>query len=397
MTFLLNSDNVFDYLVRHEICKQEDLSNVKITAKEYKNFNLLVSLGNSRSVLVKQERPNAQENNRNALWYEWRIHEFIQSFPELGELSILTSEVIHFDLENSIIVLNYFENYLDFNHFYGDRHNQVFPTEIAMSLGISLATLHKRTLDSQSYREFLTQSVTPGEPAKVRVPKFLRGLDRVGPGVFGRISTDGLEFWKLYQRYDSLHQSMTDLCKTFDPCCLTHNDLGLRNLLVNLNWDVLITTQQASAPIVRLIDWEFFSWGDPAYDLGMLLSGYLKIWLRSLVVSSAIDIQMSLRLAATPLETVQPSMVAILKGYAAYFPEIFERHPHFLSRVMQFTGLVLIKRIQGKLEQLDSFDNTSICILQVAKALLCNPEQSILNVLGVKGSELMTNQPTPAL
>jgi hypothetical protein len=63
--------------------------------------------------------------------------------------------------------------------------------------------------------------------------------------------------------------------------------------------------------------------------------------------------------------------------------------------VMQFTGLVLIKRIQVKLEQLDSFDNTSICTLQVAKALLCNPKQSMLNVLGTAGAELMANQPIP--
>jgi hypothetical protein len=146
---------------------------------------------------------------------------------------------------------------------------------------------------------------------------------------------------------------------------------------------------------VRIIDWEFLSWGDPAYDLGMVVSGYLKIWLRSLVVSSAIDIQMALRLATTPLETLQPSMVAILKSYLAYFPEILERHPNFLSRVMQFTGLLLIKRIQVKLGQLEPFDNTSICTLQVAKALLCNPEQSILNVLGAAGVELMFHQFVP--
>jgi thiamine kinase-like enzyme len=396
MALILSSDNVFDYLVQHKLCELEDRSDVRVTAKEYKNFNLLVRLGDKRSLLVKQDRNVANGNNQNDLWTEWRIHEFVRHFPELSKLRSLISEVIYFDPEHSILVLNYFEDYSDFNDFYADHQNQFFPTAIAASLGTTLATIHKSTLDSQIYKDFLTQSATTGEPAKVRMPKFLRGLERVGPGVFSRISTDGLEFWKLYQRYESLHQSMIEICETFEPCCLTHNDLGLRNILLNLNWDLPTTEPQDSTPIVRVIDWEFLSWGDPAYDLGMVLSGYLKIWLRSLVVSSAIDIQMALRLATTPLEKLQPSMIAILKSYLAHFPEILERHPNFLSRVMQFTGLVLIKRIQGKLEQLDPFDNTSICTLQVAKALLCNPEQSILNVLGAAGAELIEHQPIPA-
>jgi Phosphotransferase enzyme family len=394
MTFLLSSENVFDYLVEHGLFTLEARSVAQISAKEYKNFNLLVRSGN-RSLLVKQERHDTKGNNRNDLWTEWRIHAFFQHFTELGYLRSLISEVVHFDQDNSIIVLNYFEDYSDLGHFYSEHQNQFFPTAIAESLGIALATLHKSTLASQRYRDFLTPSTVPRDPAKVQTPQFLRGLDRVGPGLFSRISTDGLEFWKLYQRYESLHQSMIDICETFDPCCLTHNDLELRNILLNLRWDMPTSEQQESAPMVRLIDWEFLSWGDPAYDLGMVLSGYLKIWLRSLVVSSAIDIQTALRLATTPLEKLQPSMVAILQRYMAHFPEILERYPNFLDRVMQFTGLVLIKRIQVKLEQLDSFDNTSICTLQVAKALLCNPKQSMLNVLGTAGAELMANQPIP--
>jgi hypothetical protein len=389
MTFLLSSDNIFDYLVRHKLCTLEDRSAIQVTAKEYKNFNLLANLGNKRSLLVKQERPDARQSNRNALWHEWRIHEFVRHFPELHNLESSISEVVHFDLENSIVVLNYFENYNDLDRFYTDRQNQFFPTAIAASLGTTLAAFHKSTLASQIYRDFLIQSPNPGDSARIRTPNFLRGLERVGPGVFSRISTDGLEFWKLYQRYESLHKSIVELCETFDPCCLTHNDLGFRNILLDLSWNDPVTEPPNTVPIVRLIDWEFFSWGDPAYDLATVLSGYLKIWLRSLIVSSAIDIQLSLQLATTPLEKVQPSMVAILRSYVAYFPEILERYPNFLNRVMQFTGLILIKRIQGKLEQLDPFDNTSICILQVAKALLCNPKQSIFNVLGIEGAELI--------
>lgn len=395
MTFLLSSNNVFDYLAKHKLCALDDRLGAQVIAKECKNFNLLIKFGNKQSFLVKQERNIAQGSYRNDLWPEWLIHEFLEQFPELYKLRSSVSEVVHFNSESSVLVLKYFENFSDLSDFYAGHKHQFFPDAIAASLGKTLAAVHKSTLGSQTYQAFLTQSSIPGTQAKIRIPRFLRGLERVDPGIFSRISTDGLTFWKLYQRYESLHQAMVNICETFDPCCLTHNDLGLRNILLNHRWDLPPLERQESAPIVRIIDWEFLSWGDPAYDLGTVLSEYLKIWLRSLVVSRAINIQTALRLATTPLEKLQPSMMALMKSYVGHFPEILEHHPNFLSRVMQFTGLVMIKRIQGKLEQLDPFDNRSICSLQIAKALLCNPEQSILNVLGAGSAELLDKLPSP--
>lgn len=55
---------------------------------------------------------------------------------------------------------------------------------------------------------------------------------------------------------------------------------------------------------------------------------------------------------------------------------------------MQFSGLGLIQAIQSMLQYQKSFENTGICMLQVAKTLLCRPEASIQTVFGMKESEL---------
>jgi hypothetical protein len=120
----------------------------------------------------------------------------------------------------------------------------------------------------------------------------------------------------------------------------------------------------------------------------MLIASYLQIWLSSLVVSKSIDIEESLRLAMTPLEVLQPSIAALTKAYFGKFPEIIERRPDFLRRVVQFSGLALIQQIQAMLQYQKSFGNTGICMLQVAKTLLCRPEQSIPTVFGVAEAEL---------
>lgn len=383
MVFLLSSKNVFDYLLEKQLCQPEDRSSVQITAKEYKNFNLLVSFGADQHFLIKQERHDTEGKSRKQLRHEWQISEFWKTFPELHPILSLIPEIVYFDPDCSIVVLKYFADYCDLDQFYSDLDDRIFPVAIAASLGKTLATIHQSTFESQTYQDFLSESI-----AKPRSPRFLQGLERVGPGVFSRIPTDGLDFWRLYQRYDSLHQAMVEVCQTFEPCCLTHNDVRPWNILLNLDWEKLANGSEAPTSLVRLIDWEFCGWGDPACDLGMTIASYLQIWLRSLTISNAIAVETALRLAATPLELLQPSMVALIKAYFVQFPEILERRPNFLNRAMQFTGLILIKRIQGKLEHLGSFDNASICTMQVAKSLLCAPETSVLNLFGIPVSEL---------
>ena len=107
-----------------------------------------------------------------------------------------------------------------------------------------------------------------------------------------------------------------------------------------------------------------------------------------MVVSKSIAVEESLRLAMTPLEMIQPSIAALTQAYFGNFPEIMERRPDFLRRVVQFSGLALIQQIQAMLQYQKSFGNTGICMLQVAKTLLCRPEQSIPTVFGMPEAEL---------
>jgi 5-methylthioribose kinase len=222
-------------------------------------------------------------------------------------------------------------------------------------------------------------------------------LERISPEVFGRVPADGLKFFALYQRYDSLKEAIAELTTAFEPCCLTHNDLKLNNILLHNDWEqILLRAEASDSSIIRLIDWERCSWGDPAFDLGMLIGSYLLTWLSSLVVSKSIAIEDSLRMAMTPLEKLQPSIAALTRAYFGNFPEILECRPDFLKRVMQFSGLAIIIQIQAMLQYQKTFDNMSICMLQVAKGLLCRPQQLITTVFGVAASEITGLSPALA-
>jgi thiamine kinase-like enzyme len=201
-------------------------------------------------------------------------------------------------------------------------------------------------------------------------------LERISPEIFGLVPADGLKFFALYQRYDSLGQAIAQLGSAFTPSCLTHNDLKLNNILLQNNWE------QASNPIVRLIDWERSAWGDPAFDLGTVIGSYVQIWLGSLVISNSLSIDESLRLAITPLDKLQPAIFSLIQAYFNQFTDILEHRPDFLQRVVQFAGFALIQQIQAMIQYQKSFGNTGIAMLQVAKTLLCRPEQSMPTIFG---------------
>ncbi|MGH1395366.1 MAG: phosphotransferase [Trichormus sp.] len=381
--FILNSQNVFEYLISLNLCTSEQQSLSQVELKPAKNFNLLVTFPDGNKLLVKQERHNLEGQTSGEFLLEWRVHNFLRQFPELSHISSHLSEVVHFNQENSVIIFNYLDKYRDLMDFYVKENLSIFPINIARAIGSNLALIHGVSINREEYRQFFqspTSDIFNQKPTNLT--NLHRGLDRLSPEIFGKVPADGIKFFTLYQRYDSLGQAIAELINSFTPCCLTHNDLKLNNILVSLDWETADDDH-----IIRLIDWERGNWGDPANDLGTIIASYLQIWLHSMVTGKSMTIDESLRLAAAPLYLLQPSMRELLTAYLTHFPEILEHCPDFLERVMQFSGLALITAIQARLQYEKTFGNVGICMLQVAKSLLCRPQASIPTIFGVEATD----------
>ena len=382
MVLSLSSHNVIQYLQDAGLCSSEDGASDKseLPGISKNNFNLLVTLADNRKLLIKQER---KLNNKDAaphdLFQEWLFHQLLQQFPVLGNISAIAPLVVHFDEENSILVRNYLSEYLELAVFY--HNNDIFPQQIASAIGTTLAGLHRATYNRREYRDFM--ATAPEGEFRYGFYNPAQGVESIGPEIFGTVPTDALKFYLLYQQSESLESAIADLAYDWNPCCLTHNDLKLDNILVHSRWEKLDNC------LVRLIDWEACSWGDPAFDLGTLLASYLGIWLKSLVVDPTIELEESLHLALTPLKILQPSIVTLIRAYINAFPMILEYHSDFISRVIQFAGLALIHQIQDMITCRKSFNNADICMLQVAKSLLTMPQQAILTIFGISESEIL--------
>lgn len=372
----LSSQNISEYLTKQGF-EISNSKNIQIESKSSKNFNLLVTLPDGLRLLIKQESQNIEGKASGQLYKEWRLYSLIREYPELSEISVLVPKAIFHDGKNSIIGFYYRDDYQDLEDVASEDESVIYNLDIVAQLSIALATIHRKTINQQHYRDFLAQELNDVDTA----PNFIRGLKRIRTGIFSQVIAENIKFFKLYQRATQLQQAIQELISSYQQCCLIHNDLKFNNIL--LHNDYLNKFKGcAETNIISLIDWEKFIWGDPAYDLGQLIASYLNLWLSSIVISSEIDIQTALQLATTPLEKVQPSITKIVTTYWRQFPEITKLYPNFLQRVVQFAGIGLIEKIQIKIHYHEPIGNTGICMLQVAQSLLCHPEISLPVIFG---------------
>ena len=400
MVFILSSQNVWEYLQARKICPSTAEFPSEIKPKNCKNFNLLVSFKNDdpvvtpvsqeslrqgeRNFLVKQERFDFEGQAEGEFQQEWLIQRLVRHFSELNCLQGVISEALDYDRERAIMVFKYLSNYCDLEDFY--EREKIFPPAIAAAVGETLATIHRLSFNQNHYRDFLTKDTNHN---LLRSPNLFNHLSRIEPELLGELAEDALVFFRLYQRNCAISEAIAQLERNWLNCCLTHGDFRLVNILVALSWQEDLDSASATSlgkkregGIIRIIDWEKFRWGDPAYDLGSIMASYLKLWLGSLIIDKGIDIRTALSLATTPLEIIQPSLVALTKAYLATFPEIINHNSHFVRQAIQFAGFHLIKSILAKIEYRGPFDHTEICKFQVAKMLLCNPQESQRNVFG---------------
>lgn len=156
MAFSLSSQNIFDYLIKYDLCTPEEQAHTQIEPKFAKNFNLLLNFANGRKILVKQEPLNREGKPAGEFLREWQIQEFVQKFPELNQMREWISEGISFNPDDSIIIFNYLDNYRDVMAFYGKEN--IFPLEIASAIGTILARIHSLTFNHKDYQDFFSSS-----------------------------------------------------------------------------------------------------------------------------------------------------------------------------------------------------------------------------------------------
>ena len=373
----LNYKNLFDYLIDAAICPKDVLDYLKVDVNS-KTFHWVIELTQNQGKLFVKQLPHSSTlDNDIRISKERHFYNFLQSEQDLDYASSLTPEVLHFDDSNSILIYKLPNDYITLQSSY--ENQAIFPIAIAELVGITLANLHSQTMSSQKCYTFLTDLEKCKLNYQLPYPDYLSEslVSRIEPESLKKTQALCWRFLGIFQQSEVVREVVTDLVLNHRHCCLTHNNIQFHQIYIPRHWEKLVSEiPDTDKSLIKIIDWEACSWGDPACDLGKAILGYFLFWLNSMIVHPAIEIKKSIQLATIPLEVVRPSIVAMTKAYINTYPKVLEDYPEFLKRVIQFTGLSLIYQLltEFQLQPEMAFSHQELYFF-IAAQLLCKPEK----------------------
>jgi aminoglycoside phosphotransferase (APT) family kinase protein len=293
------------------------------------------------------------------------VYAFLEAVGHISAGTVTAvPKLITYDQANSLLVLEYFPDALTLQLL--SQRRRRLPIRLARNLGAALAYVH---------------SVTSGEHAQYMrtlaraIPWALTTLHRPTLATFQRVSRGNLEFIKLIQAFPELSRAIEDTERSWRSQCLIHGDL---------KWDNCIVTKLAASrrSRVRIIDWEFASWGDPLWDVGTVFSDYLTAWLRSAPISGETEPEEIFRLAQLRLPDLQRSAGAFWSTYSGcVFPGVCEGEA--LIRTMRYCAVRLLQHAFEHLQNQIRLTAQAVCAAQLAMNILSEPRSAAERLMGI--------------
>jgi hypothetical protein len=180
---------------------------------------------------------------------------------------------------------------------------------------------------------------------------------RMRPDFYARLSNVGIDFFASVQADHPAILGLQALCEAQEKdahAALLHGDLRQANLLR--------VEKSGKAAHIVFLDWELSFWGDPARDLGSLLSDYVLGWLapehRSEVLSRS---------------TLETFARALLEGYRSGREDGFALDAGFQERVVRWVGAALLIYVYGISHYEQVLDARALGITRHALDMLGRP------------------------
>lgn len=261
--------------------------------------------------------------------------------------------VFAFDPANGLLALEWINNGETLHHYH--RRTQEYPPLLAHQVGHALGYLHRMSREARS-RYALADAFRDESD-------LLECFLRMRPDFYARLSQVGIEFFAQVQADEPAVlglQALSEQQLREAESTLLHGDLRQANLL-------RVARATPKAPPGRpehivFLDWELSFWGDPARDLGSLLSDYVLGWLapehRSEVLARS---------------TLEEFAADLLRGYAGGREAGFSATPAFQERVVRWVGAALLIYVYGISHYEQVLDARALGIARHALDMLGRP------------------------
>ena len=211
-------------------------------------------------------------------------------------------------------------------------------------------------------------------PASSTGPPWILFLDCPDASALESSSGAALEMMRIFQ-------SSNDACRV-----LREHRLGWRSDLFvhgDLRWENCLVTSGRGRPTICLVDWELSGAGDPAWDLGCLLAGYLRLWLDSVPILSDTAIEPALASARFPLSGIQPATASLWAAYVGQRQDTQETASALALRATAFAGAALLQSVYEEAQTSALFSPHLAYRLQLACNVMARPPEAAVHLLGL--------------
>ena len=171
------------------------------------------------------------------------------------------------------------------------RHVEGFPRRVGAIVGEVLARLHDG-IDERSPTD---------------APRVL-SLHRPTVQALGELTPESIKVLKIVQAEPGIGRELDRLRAGWSPRAPVHNDI---------KWDNVLIAVDDPSQGVRVVDWEHAGRGDPLWDAGSAIAGYLSAWLFSIDGRPGDDPDALPERATYPLEEMAPAISALWTAYLA--------------------------------------------------------------------------------
>ena len=145
--------------------------------------------------------------------------------------------------------------------------------------------------------------------------------------------------------------------------------------------NVLVLPAPADGVEIRLVDWELFRTGDPAWDVAGAFQDLLSLWIRGLPFDPGLTGDERARRARHPLAVLHPLFAAFWQHYAAAAG--LDVSGACLSRAVRFSAVRLLATVYEWGQGASELPAPAVTMLQVSTNILAEPERARAELYGL--------------
>jgi len=368
----ISIDNVTTYLLERDLLNMESIvdESIKIIDISGKNRNIKVIRRNYPSYLIKQ--PYASDfRSADTLRTEAYLYYFVKNSNLKNTVNIMPN-IIAFDDERNIEVLEFIDNSLSVYQYVEDKKFNIFPVDIALAIGRIMATYHN------SFRYSLSDPKLSFLPRAIPDISF---ISKPGPEIFTHLSPANLQLLKIIQDHHQLLQTIHDLETMWIPHTVIHGDIKLENMIIS-SYDT------ARHFVMRIVDWELAAIGDCAWDIAAIFKELLVFWIYLSKGRLNQQLQQSANnsYANQSIQSIQSACRGFWSGYIRTEKIGNEEARDLLKRSITYCAIYLVVRAYEIQQFLNKLSNSAVYMLQLALNILKDINKSIMFLLGITDS-----------